>query len=443
MRKRQSDKRVRAFQRIIVPWLATGLLVFAGLFGGLYSDEIRGAFPFVAGPYGEVEVAAVVFWATFLSGVALLLIQQYLREGARAESQQDLDKAVLALQETIRTTPPHGFMIEWLDFFRVAQVAFGVTRPHHGGTLDPVLIQRSCRTILGAIAALASKYDDRENSRYAANIMLFHPSGMTSPFGHVASAKFPGPGDAIGVLELRREFSASTDGEPDEEDPEIQEFCLEIPDRWKVKVGDGDVDLWRVLPGAPMAAVTGLPDYLEDVGTIGNWCREHGDFLRETQDEIVRYFRDETPTIASFVSIPLYLGFGSTPDTSAEGEPPENYEGEGGGSLNIAEGEEAGPAPPTASPEGGPGVPDPPNGVPTPGEGGPNKGAVVYDNMEEGSGAEGALLAVLNIHCNETGIIRGGGDETLAQFVPVVYPFGDLLVKLLTRLGVQGGRLDL
>ncbi|MEQ9398133.1 MAG: hypothetical protein RJQ04_03105 [Longimicrobiales bacterium] len=434
----KSDKRKRALWRIAVPWFATVLLVFAGFFGGLYSQEIRGAFPFVRGPYEGIEGAAVGFWVTFLLGMALLLIQQYQREQTRAESQTELEGAVLALQESIRTTPPVGFMIEWGEFFRVAQVAFQMTGSTTATTPagpEAAFLQRSCRTILGAVAALAAKYDDREGSRYAANVMLFHPSGTSSPFGQFPLAKFRCPGEATGVLELRRELSASTDGEPDEEDTDIQEFCLELPDRAKVKVGDEDVDLWRVLPGAPMAAVTGLPDYLEDVGTIGTWCRGHGDFLRETQDEIVRYFRDETPTIASFVSIPLYLSFGSTVDTSVEREAIEEEDADGG--PNEQEQVERAPAP-----RGGEHSTDKAS-VETPmtaREEGPETPAAVYHKSEE---TEGVLLAVLNIHCDEAGIIRGGGEETLAQFVPLVYPFGDLLVKLLRRLGVSGGQVDL
>ena len=358
-----------------VPVFGTVLLVFAGVFGGLYSEEIKSAFPFVLGEWAGLDFHALTFWFVFALGLGVLTWNQWQRATSRERGQERLDLAVVELESLIRTTPPTGFLVTWRDYYRVAMVAYETAEGEERN--DSEIVHRAIRQILGTVSRLAAKSDDDEESRYAANLMLFKSSQSELT---TESILFSADVDPAGFLELTRAYSASTDGDSNEEDPFMEDFALVIPKIPKVALEGSDVAKWKVLPGAPMAAVTGEADYLADVGTIGTWCRERGDFTLETIQEVVQYFRDGGHKIGGFISVPLYAGFGMT-DPRAE----------------AAVAEEA----------------DSPS----------NEGKHDFDEP----------VAVLNVHRDTPGLLRNDG-RAAAQFSVLIEPFGDLLVKLVGRV---------
>ena len=81
----------------------------------------------------------------------------------------------------------------------------------------------------------------------------------------------------------------------------MQAVALPIP-----AITKADDGRWKVLPGAPLAWVTGRIDGYADAHTIGEWFEKFGDFPPSIKAQVVHYLTKGAGTVSrSFVSRPL------------------------------------------------------------------------------------------------------------------------------------------
>ena len=101
------------------PWygvLLTFLGVWTGLYGSLFSNDIKNAFPFYWGK-GDVSYVAFVFWIL----LAVFSFLFYFRHSAAHESQNLLVHQSERLENLIRTLPPEGFLTEFAKISNLCQ----------------------------------------------------------------------------------------------------------------------------------------------------------------------------------------------------------------------------------------------------------------------------------------------------------------------------------
>jgi hypothetical protein len=334
--------------------------ILIGLLGSLFSAEIRAATPFYWGP-GEIAWIAISFWLGVVGVSSVYVSQQLSRDRERAAAQRQLDKTVADLKDLIRTMPPADFLVVMGATFESALDVYSLAADvPDSGVDDPDILDRAIRIVLGSVATLASRFDNGGSLRYGTNLMLYVRGEDSDPVWTNARRfdEETNPALLRGWLRLNPTLSTTTESMDHSPDPELTELVLAIPKEPRTSLGGPAKQRWKVLPGAPMTAITGDAEYLFDVAKIDEWCEQNGDFTLEQRERMVAYFRDEAPSVQSFVSIPIAYPAGDT----------ERHKGD--------------------------------------------------------------VLAVLNIHRNQPGMIRGGG-TALQHFIPATSPFQMLLARLL------------
>jgi len=58
-------------------------------------------------------------------------------------------------------------------------------------------------------------------------------------------------------------------------------------------------------PGAPFAFIRNALDGYSDTNTLGEWCKNQGDFSGDIIAELEAYFATRSATVRSFVSLPV------------------------------------------------------------------------------------------------------------------------------------------
>jgi len=144
--------------------VANALGVFAGLVGALYTDDVRNAFPFQWQNLGGLSSHAVAFWFSFLIFAFTFLSREWSVDRQRVESEK-------RLEETIRTMPPRGYVLEFARYFELCHKAVRALESEASPTREQ--IRPVVRIVLSSIAHLARRFDGAEGSMYAANIMLY------------------------------------------------------------------------------------------------------------------------------------------------------------------------------------------------------------------------------------------------------------------------------
>lgn len=299
--------RKRSNRIVSNPYFAAGitcLIIFTGGMFGLYANEIRQAWPFTIHSYIHVP-PVVLSWIVFLLSAIFFFLRQRVDDKRRDEAQQKLEKRSEQLEELIRTVPPRKFLDSFEKMYRdvdgAATGALGAPEPPF--ELD--VIENSIRGALGSIASLAKIFDDREGERYAANVMLFRKSASMSAAQEAeiaARLRFCEHGvsvkNLLGVLDLEPALSATTvDGlNPD---PFLSKFALPVPLVPKFR------DLYKLLPGAPLAFVENRTDVHEDFARLRAWCDEKCDLSQSVKLELNQYLENQAEHMRSFISIPL------------------------------------------------------------------------------------------------------------------------------------------
>ncbi len=290
--------------------VANALGVFAGFVGALYTDDVRAAFPFRWGGWTGFAYHALIFWVFFIVFAFTFLSREWAADRLRAESER-------RLEDTIRTMPPRGFVLEFAQYFQQCHRATRAVENAASPKTDQIR-EAVCLT-LSSVVHLASKYDAADGATYAANIMLYFESAdawkkYSGSTGHpeIKFAERDAAKDRLPLLVLEKRLSASTKsgpsshGGPDPELTRLPDIALPVPEQSHAgRTEDGK--RWRVLPGAPLTFFTLEPNIYEDTGALGEWCREHGDFSESICLEVEQYFGQDAVrrSIRSFASVPI------------------------------------------------------------------------------------------------------------------------------------------
>jgi hypothetical protein len=176
---------------------------------------------------------------------------------------------------------------------------------------------RTIRELLAVMLSLRNVYEGKRSARYAANIMLFCKAGdghprVSAQLMEKVRRTAPNPdvkdGELLGVLDLCRELSTSTDA-PTEIDDKVADIAFAIPHTSRI-VEEGSE--W-VLPGAvetylqsaageqEAAIISGYPD-TSSLAYLTRLYRINPEYLYRLN----RYFRSESGLLVrSFVTLPL------------------------------------------------------------------------------------------------------------------------------------------
>jgi hypothetical protein len=291
------DRFQPVFRGAVYATLVTLLAVIAGVLGSVYSREIGSAFPLYWGPYDSFSVHALAFWGTLVAFALLFFFRQAATDRAR---QQFVD--------LIRTLPPAGFLSEFDRILRECEEA--VTAVLGEPTQTTEALERAIRVVLDGVVTLAALFDGRPYGvTYAANVMLFRET-RELPETEILDLKnrlqFLEPAVDIraldGVLNLQLSLSTTTATREPEPDLNLKPLSLPIPS--SIRSADGRRS--RLLPGAPLAFVTGNMELYTDTSTLGKWCRTYGDFSESVCGAVEAYFGSPTGMrIRSFASFPL------------------------------------------------------------------------------------------------------------------------------------------
>lgn len=295
----------RKYTSPIYATFTTGLGVFLGLYGSIYTDEIRSSFPlatefsldppYVILPHGPFGGHSVAFWIGLVVFSLLFFFRQRMS-----------DRQTFKLEELIRTSPPEDV----LSLFAI------VVTSCHDATLAALReekktveqLEKTIRIVLDSLLTLAQRFDNAPKYvLYGANIMLFRVTDklekkeiddlsarieFSEP--EVDLRKLRGVLDVVPALSTRSNSNSGPDHT-------LPKFCLPVPKEEK-----SDDDQWRVLPGAPKAFVTGSLDGYGDARTLHAWCREQKQFSTNICDRVEHYFNKRvTDVVRSFVSIPI------------------------------------------------------------------------------------------------------------------------------------------
>lgn len=280
----------------------TTLIIITGVWGSLYSNEIKKILPFTFLFYSN-SYAPYGFWLLVLLTTILFFIRQKAQE-------QIIQERTDQLYEAIRTVPPADFLITFQTLFsRVTDVKrLFLANPVY----DKDSLEKLVRTILNAVLGLIERFDKYSDStEYGVNAMIYVESNNFKQLDEkkvknilTFIEKECDVNELKGVLILKPELSVSSTSRG-ELDKNLIEFALPIPYEHLTQNNKG-IDLWRVLPGAPIAFVKNEVSSFSDKLGLLEWCNNYGDFTENVKLQLEKYFFAQEKTyLKSFVSIPL------------------------------------------------------------------------------------------------------------------------------------------
>ena len=182
-------------------WVALLLLVTGGV-GSVFSNEIKQTAPFTWHALRQLPPVGL-FWALVgVSGLFLLWRQIAIdharqqaqteiesrantlieAQGRMIEAQGRMEEQADALMRTVRTMPPDGFLALSASLYLEADAALSTVFDPPPGRRDPELIAEAIRGVLRAVAILAQEFDRKPGTPvYSANLMVFRSSAELHP----------------------------------------------------------------------------------------------------------------------------------------------------------------------------------------------------------------------------------------------------------------------
>lgn len=287
------------------PWfsaLTASLGAIVGLFGSIFSTEIKSAFPFAVGA-NFIWQAAVFYLFLALFAYCFRLQMQ----GQSASLSESSDK----LERLIRTLPPDGFLRKYEQL--VVRAGGEVVRAGDPAVKDDG-VREAAQVVLSALVLLAKMFDGNPKSgRYAINLMLFE----SAP---VAADQLPGWSKGIsmwergrsldnlaGLLVLDKGLALVLSGDDSEElalDEHVRPLKLPV---LRAEFFTDKQGRLNVLPGAPYAFCFPNETELctETKSFVESWRLMSG--LRpEIADEMAEYFNSsDGKLVRSFVALPV------------------------------------------------------------------------------------------------------------------------------------------
>ena len=236
--------------------IITLLIIFIGLFGSLYSDEIKSVVPFQWGTWNGWESfhfhpRILFFWVVtiFVGGL------YFFREWEVDSYDSQLRKELVS---QIQTLPPAEFLQEFADTYDEGEAMY--EKALQSKNVDDT--KKIIRGLLTCICQLTEKFDSPKQhtqmERYAANIMLFiDASSADKELSEQIQPRIKFIDQEVlfqtlkGALDLRKDLSTHSEAQQSEEDMALEAFALPIPHAETTNI-DGK-NKYRVLPGAPLA----------------------------------------------------------------------------------------------------------------------------------------------------------------------------------------------
>lgn len=297
------------------PWAATGinvLGVFTGLFGSLYTKEIKGAFPFQwAFNNGyTIEWEPPVFWAGLVLFSIGFLFRQRAIDNHQKEAHSALIRQTEKLEELVKTVPPANFLYNVQRVYVDCHTASLLTL--QTVDLKNEQLEETIRMVIWSMLSLAKNFDEAaDGTRYAGNIMIYRDTASIPDEDLAkweARIKFIEKEYSIkrikGLLEVRRNLSTCSAKKDQGVDDKLDDFVLPVQESSKSKN-----QKWRLLPGAPISAYTNKVAIYPETSTLGAWCEEEGDFRPSVITDLNEYFLSPNGrAVQSFVSFPLHAG---------------------------------------------------------------------------------------------------------------------------------------
>ena len=250
-----------------------------------------------------------MFWALAI----VASVGYFARESALSKKQQALQRETLRqaaeFEKLIRTLPPKYFLEAFSDYYGIADGVFNDARQLALDHPDQALkaLQGGIRHLLRIVACLAAKFDHNpKDTTYAANIMVFRIAcDLPEDEKPAISKRLLFSDESVdvdklyGILDLKSALSTTNKDEEAAIDEEIRPFAMAVPITYLSQEGN-----YRVLPGAPLAFVERKADLYADTSRLIEWCKNYGDFTRETISKLTSYFKSSS--VKGFVSIPLF-----------------------------------------------------------------------------------------------------------------------------------------
>lgn len=286
----------------------------------MYSEAVKSAFPFYWGPYDGISTLALFFWLFLIIFTILFFFGQVAAIRTRRNEISILGNQTKELGKILRTLPSKDFLHQFAIIYELSYVAG--QKPFYNDEYKNDEITHAIRVVLDGVVALTEYFDgepkkdffidgNRIKLIYAANIMLYKQSSSlssTEKDEYIKNIKFCEDEISIseleGVLILQKQMSTTTETDKPTPDDGLGEVILPIPKNIKSK----DKERYRILPGAPLAYVERDMNIYRNTKSLGQWCREKGDFSPSVCNAVDDYFNSNVgKNIRSFVSIPLYL----------------------------------------------------------------------------------------------------------------------------------------
>lgn len=292
--------------------LTASAAALVGLLGSVYQNEIVASFPLtLLGPYRGFSWRALVFWLSLFGLAGLVYLRQKADDAVRdtmVKTTEGAEQTSRRIEEFVQTLPPRAFQSKLASAVAVVHKAVSTASPRTAGdAVSDESLAVVARVILHSIATLAFVYDDQplvdgQPSIYSANVMMFVPRERVTVDLTIAFLPVDFDRKQLrGVLELRTDLSctsASLDGT--DVDTSIPSLILPVP---LLTERNGRA---AALPGAPFALLTLQTAGYDDTATLGDWCREKGDFPPSVVEELHSYFvNGPGRAIRSFISMPL------------------------------------------------------------------------------------------------------------------------------------------
>jgi hypothetical protein len=272
------------------------------LFGSIFSNEIKNAFPFALGDY-FVWQAAVFYFS--LGMFAFVFREQMQGQGAV------LQESAKSLEELIRTLPPEDFLKKFEDY---VVVAGGEVVRAGDPSVDANGARDAAQVVLMTLLFLAKMFDgDQKSGRYVINLMLFkqRPKGDENLELFFADLNLWEKGrsfnDLQGMLVLDPDFAlALSEGSSEGVSVDVNIVPLRLP-ILKPEFYLDKSGRTNVLPGAPEVFCFPVePVLYKDTRNLARDWRSNSGLRPEIADEIEAYFKtEEGNLVRSFVSLPV------------------------------------------------------------------------------------------------------------------------------------------
>lgn len=327
-----------AAQSPIYAPLVTLSVAALGVLASIHPEKVQASFKTILpeGTEGTIG-AASGFWTLLVISAILFWGRRAAQarsdrrdQDARRQLIEDQEEAVAKLRKEFRTMPPTTFLNHYRDIYREIYPYCAFTLQYLRQTEDSykseiAIVLETIQLGLGALAALAQRFDQADHDRYTANLMLYVKSSILSDLQLESEdindkmlhmPKDLGVNRIRGFLDFRKDLSAVSEGQhlgsaenlnlafPMAEDHGPVAFG--IPREARGTDATGGLEKWRIGPGAPHALLTGKPGLFKNTDEIEAWMEDNTLLGIEARQETMSFVNSEgEPHIGSFISLPL------------------------------------------------------------------------------------------------------------------------------------------